>query len=626
MKKLLIILLMLSIPVYVMADSCNNGNVSISSIELVEKNENTRELEEPKINGNNLILNLVMAEVGDKIEYKIVVKNDSNDNFKLDNNSLILDSNYIDYSLESEDKSNIVNANSSKVFNIKLEYKNKVSDDSYVRGSYRDNKTMNILLTNDKGILDLLVNPNTGFKYYFFLIIVLFVIGLSYILIKKKKINKFTIIIFLMFIIIPIRVNSLCRTTIDINCNIKILKNYYPCTTSDVNEELLPGMEYNKGQYTYIYKKQRKLVWEDDGYSLTTVDIDADGWSIILGYDYYEQDKNIPICTTINGKPIVSTSNMFTFKDIDNDVDFSTLDASEVTDMSYMFFNSKINNIDLEGILSELDTSKVKDMSHMFSFFYTNASIDLSKLDTSNVKKMNGFLFYTKLDNFNVTNLDTSKVEDMDSMFDGSSANQDNYELDLSNWNTSNVKNMNCLFSGAFMRKSSIINISNWDTSKVEDMSSMFRSVGSNADSITIIGLSDLNTSNVTNMAAMFEEFAKNSSHCSFGNLSNLDTSKVILTNRLFMNAMQQIENVYDVGTIDIYSSNINELFRYSPNIKATINIHNPIENHFVTFSGGATKPGAEIIVNYSNKVTNIDDIIATKSDNSNIIKGSIID
>ena len=86
-----------------MADSCNNGNVSISSIELVEKNENTRELEEPKINGKNLILNLVMAEVGDKIEYKIVVKNDSNDNFKLDNNSLILDSNYIDYSLESED-------------------------------------------------------------------------------------------------------------------------------------------------------------------------------------------------------------------------------------------------------------------------------------------------------------------------------------------------------------------------------------------------------------------------------------------------------------------------------------------------------------------------------------------
>ena len=49
-----------------------------------------------------------MSEVGDTIKYKLIIENDYNDDYKLDENSLNVESYYMDYTFELEDNSNRV--------------------------------------------------------------------------------------------------------------------------------------------------------------------------------------------------------------------------------------------------------------------------------------------------------------------------------------------------------------------------------------------------------------------------------------------------------------------------------------------------------------------------------------
>ena len=48
--------------------------------------------------------------------------------------------------------------------------------------------------------------------------------------------------------------------------------------------------------------------------------------------------------------------------------------------------------------------------------------------------------------------------------------------------------------------------------------------------------------------------------------------------------------------------------------------------NSFIHITNVATEPGSGITVNYSSRTTNIDNIIATKSSNSNVVKGVQVD
>ena len=65
----------------------------------------------------------------------------------------------------------------------------------------------------------------------------------------------------------------------------------------------------------------------------------------------------------------------------------------------------------------------------------------------------------------NLNDIDTSKITDMNSLFDRSEFNGD-----ISNWNVSNVYDMSYMF----MQSKFNGDISNWDVSNVETMDSMF--------------------------------------------------------------------------------------------------------------------------------------------------------
>ena len=79
-----------------------------------------------------------MSEVGNQIEYKIIVKNDSNEDYELDKNSFKLNSDYMDYTIESEDNSNIIKANSSKTIYLKVVYNKEIPIDQFESGTYNE--------------------------------------------------------------------------------------------------------------------------------------------------------------------------------------------------------------------------------------------------------------------------------------------------------------------------------------------------------------------------------------------------------------------------------------------------------------------------------------------------------
>ncbi|WP_285015601.1 BspA family leucine-rich repeat surface protein [Lactococcus garvieae] len=106
---------------------------------------------------------------------------------------------------------------------------------------------------------------------------------------------------------------------------------------------------------------------------------------------------------------------------------------------------SPLSNLREFSGISNLDTSKVTNMDLMFYGASSLRDLDLSGFDTSNVTGMTlMFSHDTSLTNLDLSNFDTSKVMNMSSMFYGASSLRD---IDLSGFDTSKLKYMTTMFA-----------------------------------------------------------------------------------------------------------------------------------------------------------------------------------
>ncbi len=227
-KKMLLLLLLFIMPFVVNAETCNPEKVTIESIVINNKTDNVVEKSAPSVSGKNLNIDLGMFEVGDAIEYKMVVKNESGSDYELDRTSLSKSSDFIEYILETKDNSTIVKDGETKEVIIRVQYKNQVTDDAYVNGVYNDNKNLAVNLSSETPI-NPIVNPKTG-VYTSLIILPIFIIsGILTIILNRRKYGRFFAIILGILIILPVSVYALCKCEINVDSKVEIIKSKKVC-------------------------------------------------------------------------------------------------------------------------------------------------------------------------------------------------------------------------------------------------------------------------------------------------------------------------------------------------------------------------------------------------------------
>ena len=218
-KKLFIpiLLAVMLLPIVVIAETCDTNSIKIESIEVKGTNGNAKEINPASISETTINLNLQMIEVEDKIEYKVLIKNNSNEDFEISESNISSNSNYFEYKVNSEDNSNIVPANSQRTMYVSAKYKSEVPDSEYQEGKYNDKKEMIINLSNDSTN-----NPFTDdlvllYLLGFYLCLLVFVI-----LYRNNK--KVIVPITIALLALPLSVKALCKSEIIIISNILIDK------------------------------------------------------------------------------------------------------------------------------------------------------------------------------------------------------------------------------------------------------------------------------------------------------------------------------------------------------------------------------------------------------------------
>ena len=122
--------------------------------------------------------------------------------------------------------------------------------------------------------------------------------------------------------------------------------------------DMVQGVEYVNGQYTYRYKQQ-------GAYSSTTDlawnNIGTDGWGVQLTDKASTDAVTGSVCTYINNVPVTSMAYMY-YKSKTSSINLTNVNTSKVTSMRFMFTATQVTSLDL----SNFDTNKVTDMFGIF--------------------------------------------------------------------------------------------------------------------------------------------------------------------------------------------------------------------------------------------------------------------
>ena len=511
------------------------NSVEVVSIERLEKSDNVIVIEDEEVSNSTVHFALKFFEVDDYVTYKVVIKNVSGDKIKIKKNEDVLKSKYLSYEASLEDDELEIDEQTELL--LRVEYYNNVEREDISSGRYVEEQDIDLnivngeLMISNTGVIDFdedaPLNPLTRD----FIVGVVLISGASlimYVIFKKKKVAKYTL---LLILLLPIYTSAVDSIKVNSIIEVKLVKPN-PCTYEG---ELVDGATYEKDEYDYIYISAEE------------------GWRLSLRDRNSTDPVTSKICTTVNGKPIVS--------------------------MSGTFANSKTTAIDL----SSFDTSNVIAMDGMFYYATNLEEVDLITFDVRNVENMASMFYNDNISEYDFSGFETNSLTNVSSML-GNNGNI--VELDVSNWDTSKIESMGNFIGNTTSLKK--LNISNWDFTSF-DVSGKFEALlggyytqakeviadnvnfGTNMKNafmhlknVEELSLENANTSRVTTMANAFEGLSKIKEL----DLSGWDTSNVTDMNRMFR-YMYSLETLnlsnWDFSSFDVSYGLMLAIIYYAP-------------------------------------------------------------
>ena len=148
--KYLIIAIILSITIGIPSIYAEE-NITIESIDLVEKSETTTEESEPTKEGLKIGVDLGFTDVGDYAKYKVVINNTTKKDYEIAKEKEFDANDYLVYTYDF-DGENIVKSNEKLTMYITITYKNEISTEALTEGKYVSSNELSLSLENKSAI------------------------------------------------------------------------------------------------------------------------------------------------------------------------------------------------------------------------------------------------------------------------------------------------------------------------------------------------------------------------------------------------------------------------------------------------------------------------------------------
>lgn len=322
------------------------------------------------------------------------------------------------------------------------------------------------------------------------------------------------------------------------------------------------------------------------------------------------------------------------------------MDVSHVVDMSMLLNTCK----SVEEVIG-LNTWNVENLERIDSFIYYNSGLNTLDISNWNAPKLKNttymIRFCDNLESINISNWNVPLLQATNRMFANNPAL---VSIDMRGWDN-NFSNCQSI-EGMFEQTPNLVEVKGddkFDFTNI-DLSSMYGCFGNTqfansfdikitpkpgapfnslfgemASNIESINFSKFNTSELKKEKSVQALFLGMSNLKSIPGIENFDSSDIENFAALF-NGCSSLEEI-DLSKWDFSNAkNTSSMFYNASNIKTEITINSHIEGYGSMFTGAATTPSSQIIVNYTQEAADIiDDMIATKSENSNVIKGRLI-
>lgn len=226
------------------------------------------------------------------------------------------------------------------------------------------------------------------------------------------------------------------------------------------------------------------------------------------------------------------------------DANVSYWEISDATDLTSVFENTGISNIDLAGsdfknatlttnmfknskasyiYLNKAKFDKVTNAAHMFDGANWVSSLDLAHTNFREVTDITSMFNNCTASVFDLKNSKFEKIKDFSNMFKDSYAR----EIKLSNQlGGSRITNLESMFEGAYYLQK--IDLGSMTTGRIDAVKNMFKG----AETLNNLTLPQtLNTGNAEDFSSMFE---KTSNLVNIGNIDKLDLSSAKNLSRMF--------------------------------------------------------------------------------------------